>query len=92
MIVGIFIFSLGGWLKVEVQWWEAKGRNSLSEFHSRLELNKNNIFFQRTRQNQEQIFREQDNIDFSEEIKKDHTWPSTTKELGSFLRLTTRLT
>ena len=43
MIVGIFIFSLGGWLKVEVQWWEAKGRNSLSEFHSRLELGKNNI-------------------------------------------------
>ena len=51
-----------------------------------------NIFFQRTRQNQEQIFREQDKIDFSEEIKKYHTWPSTTKELGSFLRLTTRLT
>ena len=88
MIVGIFIFSLGGWLKVEVQWWEAKGRNSLSEFHSRLELGKNNIFFQRIRHDQEQIFRERDNIDFL----KDHTWPSTTKELGSFLRLTTRLT
>ena len=41
----IFIFSLCGWLKVEVQWWEAKGRNSLSEFDSRLELGKNNIFF-----------------------------------------------